>query len=671
MQDANEGIDVPHDLTPAERELGMDRDITRRDFLNAAAIGAGASLLGAAAPNVRRDAIPSAPTTAPDAWHPWTGYAGVGDYARSNGNTWEIANAGHGIRDDLYARGIRQATPTGETYDLVIAGGGFAGVIAAYTFVKETKRQKPCLILENHPLIGGEAKRNEFIVRGQRLIGPQGANQCGYRGANAQSGWYADMWRDIAVPGPAPTIEFGKLPAGRKPMEVPRDNYMYYTKDVSENYGFFFDASQRWVTNMWGRRLEGTPYPDDVKRDMMRWREEPATPFNGDDDALGRWLDTMTYEEYLTKVRKLHPTVARYVDPFLASGAGLGADALSAYVPWYFRAFFPGFEGLSRTRNDFGLPPGHKLADAPGAMFPGGCDGTMRLLIKWLNPDVIEGSRSLADVHNGSIRFAAMDRADATCRMRAGATVVHVAHDPERRSEPAVVTYVKDGRFFSVRARTVIWAGGGWSGKHAVQNLPAEYRTAFDGLYRSPILVVNVALDNWRALYNLGYSVCSWDRGFGFTGNLREPMYVGDYRPPFDPDQPTLFTMYVPFPKTGLPVAEQGKVGRQEMFATSYRDYERQIRNQLVTLFGNAGFDPRRDIAGIILNRWGHAYINAGPGFFYGRDGKPAPSDVIRKPLGNVSFAHSELSGHQTHTDAGAEGMRAARQALAVLEGAG
>jgi len=32
-------------------------------------------------------------------------------------------------------------------------------------------------------------------------------------------------------------------------------------------------------------------------------------------------------------------------------------------------------------------------------------------------------------------------------------------------------------------------------------------------------------------------------------------------------------------------------------------------------MFGAAGFDPGRDIAGIVLNRWGHAYVNAGPGF--------------------------------------------------------
>jgi len=668
MTDEPKARETPDpNLSAQERALGMDADITRRDFVNTVALGAGVALLSAAAPGLRKVAAMT-PSMASDPASDFNGPGGIGDYARSNGNTWEVANAGHGIRDNMYEKAIAGATPTGETYDLVIAGGGFAGVIAAYTYVRETKRQRPCLILENHPLIGGEAKRNEFMVRGQRLIGPQGANQCGFPGKARLSGWYGDMWQDILPPGGSPELEFGKLPPGRRSMEFPRDNYMHYAQDVSENYGWFFDTPEpHWVTNMWGHRLEGTPWSDEIKRDMLRWREEPAQPFNGDDAAIDRWLDTMTYEDYLTKVRKLNPEVARYVDPFLASGAGLGADALSAYVPWYFRAYFPGFEGLSKTKSEFSFPAGHKLADEPGMSFPGGCDGTMRFLVKWLNPEVIEGSRSFPDVHNGRIRFDAMDRPNTPCRMRVGSTVVRVVHDPDKKGEPAVVTYIKDGKLYSVRARTMIWAGGGWTAKHAVQRLPDEYRTAMDSLYRSPILVVNVALDNWQALYKLGYTVCTWRGGFGFTANLRAPMYVGDYRPPLDPDQPTIFTFYVPFPQTGLPIADQGKVGRAKMFATSYREYEMQIRQQMVKLFGSAGFDPKRDIAGIILNRWGHAYINAGPGFFFGRDGKPAPSDVIRRPLGNLAFAHSELSGHQTHTMAGEEGTRAATQILGML----
>jgi len=658
-------------LTPEERALGMDADITRRDFLNTVALGTGAALLDAVAPGLRKPLATPSPRLDPAS--EWTGYGGVGDYARSNGNTWEVVNAGHGIRDNMYERAIAGATATGETHDLVVVGGGFAGVIAAYTFLKNTNRQRPCLILENHPLIGGEAKRNEFIVRGQRLIGPQGSNQCGFPAQSRLTGWYGDMWRDIAPSDQPSSVEFGQLPPGRRQMDFPRDNYMYYAQDVSENYGFFFDTPEpHWVTNPWGHKLDGTPWPEEVKRDLLRCREEPAEPFNGDDAGLEQWLDTMTYEDYLTKVRKFHPEVARYIDPFLAAGIGLGCDALSAYVAYYLRAFFPGFDGLSKTKSIAGpFPPGHKLVDAPGGSFPGGCDGTMRLLVKWLNPAVIEGSTAFADVHNGRIQFDAMDRPNTPCRMRTGATVVRVTNDPDRKGEPAVITYIKEGKLYSVRARTVIWAGASWTAKHAVERLPDEYRTAMDSFPRSPMLVVNVALDNWRALYNLGYTVCTWRGGFGFTGNLRAPMYVGDYRPTLDPDHPTIFTMNVPFNQPGVPLADQGKLARQKMFATSYRDYETQIRQQLTKLFGSAGFDPKRDIAGIVLNRWGHAYVDAGPGFFFGRNGKPAPSDVLRRPLGNLTFAHSELSGHQTHTNAGIEGTRAATQVLAMLEAAG
>src|SRR5579872_7314004 len=170
------------ELTPEERALGMASDITRRDFLNAVALGTGAALLGTPAPALRpRPGMPGPlrppPVTPGDPWHPWTGNPGVGDYAVSNGNTWDVVTAAHGLRDGTYERQLASATDTGEIYDLVIVGGGFAGTVAAYTFLKETNRQRTCLLLDNHPIIGGEAKRNEFVVRGQKLIGPQGSNE--------------------------------------------------------------------------------------------------------------------------------------------------------------------------------------------------------------------------------------------------------------------------------------------------------------------------------------------------------------------------------------------------------------------------------------------------------------------------------------------------------------
>lgn len=638
------------DLTPEERDLGMDAEITRRDFVNAVAVGAGAGLLGAAAPGLAH-AVP-AQGRAKD--HPWDGPGGVGDYARANGNTWDVVTAGHGIRDNTFAKRIAAAPATGERYDTVIVGGGFTGAMAAWRLLKDTGRKASCLILENNLAMGGEAKRNEFEVRGHRLMGPQGSNQM----AVFPTGPLRELQDDVGMPS---DYEFGALPPGRKRMEFPLDNYLYQLwGDNFENHGYFFDGPRpHWVRNPFGRGLEGLPWAADLRRDLLRWRREIQEPPAGDPAARLKWLDTMSYDEYLTRERKLDPGVARFLDPIFATAIGptcnLGSAMLGESI----------FRGLASP--EFRLPPNGVTGGLRIFSFPGGNDGLFRLILKWINPEAIEGGPEFAAVHNGRIRFEALDRPGIPGRMRVGATVVHVGHDPERKTAPAVVTYLKDGRLVSVQARTVIWAAAAWSGQHAVARLPEPYRVAMRAFPRAPMMIVNVALDNWRPFYELGFTAASWRGGFGFTANLRAPMYVGSFRPPLDPDLPTVLTFYVPFPERGVDAVEQGKAARAKLYGTPYRSFEQQIRRQLTRMLSSAGFDPRRDIAGIVTNRWGHAYNVAGPGFFFPRDGKPTASDVLRQPLGQVTFAHSELSGHQSAPYALEEGIRAARQVQAML----
>src|SRR5438128_8481162 len=130
-------------------DLGMSEPISRRDFLNGALLaGAGLLLPG------------TAPTISPaDAFN---GYGGVGDYRHANGNTWEILSAGHALRDGAFETRIANAIDTGEIYDLVAVGGGISGLAAAIFFQKY--RGGRCLVIDNHPIFGGEAKRNEFLV---------------------------------------------------------------------------------------------------------------------------------------------------------------------------------------------------------------------------------------------------------------------------------------------------------------------------------------------------------------------------------------------------------------------------------------------------------------------------------------------------------------------------
>ena len=80
--------------------LGMQEPIDRRDFLNSMLLASGSALLGALSP---RQVLAS---------DDWTGYAGVGDYARSNGNTYEVISAGHQIRDKALSKNPSKVTDT-------------------------------------------------------------------------------------------------------------------------------------------------------------------------------------------------------------------------------------------------------------------------------------------------------------------------------------------------------------------------------------------------------------------------------------------------------------------------------------------------------------------------------------------------------------------------------
>ena len=111
----------------------------------------------------------------------------------------------------------------------------------------------------------------------------------------------------------------------------------------------------------------------------------------------------------------------------------------------------------------------------------------------------------------------------------------------------------------------------------------------------------------------------------------------------------------------------QGTIGRGELLGKIYIDYEREIRTHMNDIFGAAGFDAKKDIAGIILNRWGHAYISPEPGFYFGEKDGGGLADPIKKGHGRIFYGHSELGSRMNYRNALAEGGRAGEQAAEIL----
>jgi spermidine dehydrogenase len=630
-------MDAPHNPTShnaRDDRLGMNESISRRDFLNGALV-AGAGIL-------LRGQLPATDSQA-DAWN---GYGGIGDYRHSNGNTYDVLTTAHAMRDGKFERSIASAIDTGEMYDLVSVGGGISGLAAAVFFQKNKGGR--CLVLDNHPIFGGEAKRNEFRVDGHTLV----AHQASAIYLVPQKGGYTDRVYDLIGMdrraldyqqwrGPSP-----EMPLGQSPYEEPR------------NYGFYFGPQfgKRpgvWVIDPWGRKLEGAPLSDAVKAELMRWRtiddDGPRPQTEG--DAVSRQLDAITLEDHLMARHHIsRDTVRDFLSPVEGGGYGLGPDALSAYCAYAIETEFPGDGDTT-------------LGDQ---MFPDGNSGFARLMVKTLIPDAFAGPRTVEAVWRNRVHFDALDRARQPTRIRLSATVVRVEHAGDPASAPhVVITYVKGKRLFKVRARSVVMAGGNWTSKHIVRDLPVSHREAYAQFYRSPCLMANVAVRNWRFLYKMGMSGCRWFEGLGNYLSVRKMAVIGNDSRSIGPDSPTVLTIKVLFAQPGLPIGEQGSRGRAQLLGTSFAQYERAFREQLGDMFAPGGFDPRRDIAGIILNRWGHAYVNPQPGFFFGVDGKPAPRDVLRdRPHGRIAFANTDLAGAMDHRNSIREADRAVRQLI-------
>jgi spermidine dehydrogenase len=407
------------------------------------------------------------------------------------------------------------------------------------------------------------------------------------------------------------------------------------------------------VLDPWGRNLEGAPLPDSVKAEWLRTRAvaQPGPRPVTEGDAVSRQLDTITLEDDLMARHQIsRETVRTFLSPLEGGGYGLGPDALSAYCGYAIETQFPG-DG-DDTLGD--------------QMFPDGNTGFARLMVKTLVPDAFAGPHSVDAVWRNHVRFAALDRAGQGTRIRLNATVVRVAHagDPARAPH-AVITYVRGNRLFSVKARAVVMAGGSWTTKHVVGDLPESHRAAYAQFYRSPCLMANIAVRNWRFLYRLGMSGCRWFEGLGNYLAVRKQATVAGISPGFGPDSPTVLTIKVLFAQPGLPIGEQGSRGRAQLLSTSFAQYERAFRRQLGDMFAAGGFDPRTDIAGIILNRWGHAYVNPQPGFFFGLAGQPAPRDVLRNsPHGRIAFANTDLAGAADHRNSIREADRAVSQLI-------
>ena len=132
------------------------------------------------------------------------------------------------------------------------------------------------------------------------------------------------------------------------------------------------------------------------------------------------------------------------------------------------------------------------------------------------------------------------------------------------------------------------------------------------------------------------------------TIQLVQSMDIGDYHSAKSPDEPIMIQMIRTPAQPGLSERKQHIAGRNELLATPFSTFEREIRSQLNRALGAGGFDASRDIAGIAVNRWPHGYAPEYNALVDPDEGLPLLTARARR--GQIAIANSD-SGGGAYTD--------------------
>jgi spermidine dehydrogenase len=622
--------------TLTDVELGMDRSIPRRDFLQGALVGAAAALTGAWTGAFAADGSAGAAAQDRPGYYPplLTGMRG------SHPGSFEAA---HALRDGApQARSV----DTGEAYDLIVVGAGISGLAAAHFFRAQTSKSSRILILDNHDDFGGHAKRNEFSLAGRMQLLNGGT--LSIESPRPYSAVAAKLIKDLGI----------DVAALSRKIEHPK-----FYDALGLKGSVFFDretfGTDKLVTGFRTDRLAkflaDSPLPGAARRNVLRIEAASKDFLPGLSSAEKKLrLSTISYLVFLRDLVGADEVTIAFYQSRTHGWWGVGIDAVSALDCWGIG--LPGFKGMNLEPGSIprmGYTPAG-FADTGGSEtlhFPDGNATVARLLVHDLIPGAIPGE-GVEDVVTARADYGRLDRPQNPVRLRLNSTVINASHAGDAASARQVaVTYVRDGKAFTVRASGCVLAGWNMMIPYLCPELPPAQKAALHDLVKTPLVYTSVALRNWQPFVRLGTDRVYAPGCYHSEVGLNAKVDIGSYRSPDKPEEPILVEMVRTPCKPGLTEHEQNKIGRAELLATSFETFERNIRDQLARILSPGGFDPAADILAITVNRWPHGYApEYNPLFEPELPKEQQPNVVGRARFGRFVIANSD-AGRAAYTD--------------------
>ena len=533
---------------------------------------------------------------------------------------------------------------TDKPYDLIIVGGGISGLATAHYARASLGEDAKILILDNHDDFGGHAKRNEFNVDGQTLIGHGGSQSI-----DTPSSFSAEatgLLKDIG-------IETDKF-------------YDYYHRDFFKNRnlgnGLFLKNSDQFFSqksdNVFSfgdeagkqnvaKTINALPLSSADKKAMKNIFVDQADWLKGHSvDEKIALLRSNSYEALIQKYGGLSDAAVAMFTEDTKSLFATGWDCWSGLEA--LRLYHPGTTGLGI--DPMSLEGDH--ADDPYIFhFPDGNAGIAWLLVKRLVPDSTEGA-DMDTIVKAQMHYDRLDRPENPTRIRLNATAVRA----ENRDGGVEVTYVRGDKVERVVGKKTVMACYNHILPFIMPEMQEDQTAALQSVEKAPLAYINVAVRNWHAWKKAGVRrVLAPGCEIG-KAQLDYPVSMGGYKFTTSPDEPTIVRLvHVPSAHREH-IQEQNRQGRHKMYAMSFEDYEREIRLVLEGTFERFGFDFDKEVAAITVNRWPHGYayeyneLYDDPTFgpYHGSAGGPdkGPHVLGRKRIGNITIANSDSSAY-------------------------
>ena len=238
-------------------------------------------------------------------------------------------------------------------------------------------------------------------------------------------------------------------------------------------------------------------------------------------------------------------------------------------------------------------------------MFPDGNASVARLLVQKLIPDVAPEITAPANIVAARFNYQALDKESNNTRLRLNSTAVGVR---EHQAGIVEIDFVEQGTPKRVVADHCILACYNGLIPHLCPEMPESQKAGLAYGVKTPFVYANVQVRNGKAFSKAGSTLfqCPYDP-FQWV-SCAPTVAVGGFEPPRGPDDPmVIFMMHSPMPLTKpdpkLSTRDQLRWRAPRSHRTRFDDYERQIREQLQSLYGQFGFQHQSDIEAITVNR--------------------------------------------------------------------